>query len=162
MPYQTIGSLKLDFPEQENFSDYYRDLDLGKAIATVRYKVNDVMFTREVFTSFTDNVVIVRLTADKPSRISFFAHYSSPLAIQVKKVGNKLVLTGKGQEHEGVKGMIRMETQTAVKAEGGKVSVSDDRIEVKNATSAVLYISAATNFVNYRDVSGNESKRASV
>lgn len=162
MPYQTIGSLKLDFPEQENFSDYYRDLDLGKAVATVRYKVNDVMFTREVFTSFTDNVVIVRLTADKPSRISFFAHYSSPLAIQVKKVGSKLVLTGKGQEHEGVKGMIRMETQTAVKAEGGKVSVSDDRIEVKNATSAVLYISAATNFVNYRDVSGNESKRASV
>ena len=161
MPYQTIGSLKLDFQNQENFYDYYRDLDLKRAVATVRYKVGDVTFTREVFVSFTDNVIIVHLTADKPSKLSFVAHYTSPLNVQIRKEGKKLVLTGKGQDHEGVKGVIRMETQTEVKAEGGKLTVSNNQIEVKNATSAILYISVATNFVNYHDVSANESKRVS-
>lgn len=65
MPYQTIGSLMLDFPGHEKATDYYRDLDIERAIATTRYKVGEVTYNREVFTSFVDNVIIVRLTANK-------------------------------------------------------------------------------------------------
>ena len=62
MPYQSVGSLIIETPEHEKYSDYYRDLDLERAVATVRYKVNGVTFQREVFSSFADNVIIVRFT----------------------------------------------------------------------------------------------------
>lgn len=162
MPYQTIGSLMLHFPGHEAATEYNRDLDLSRAVATTRYKVGDVNYTREVFASFPDQVVIVRLTADKPGALTFTANYHSPLTDPiVKKAGQKLMLRAKGTAHEGVEGAIRLETQTRVVADGGKVEVNDKEINVKNATTATLYISAATNFVNYKDVSGNESKKAS-
>ena len=101
MPYQTIGSLMLHFPGHETAADYYRDLDIEKAVATVRYKVGEVTYTREVFSSFTDDVVIVRLTADRPKSLSFTASFRSPLDNEVKSWNKRLVLTAKGKEHEG-------------------------------------------------------------
>ena len=79
MPYQTIGSLKLHFDGHENYTDYYRDLDLTRAVATTRYKVNGVTYTRELFTSFADNVVIMQITSDKQGALNFTADYVSPM-----------------------------------------------------------------------------------
>lgn len=160
MPYQTIGSLIISSPGHEQVTDYYRDLDLERAVATTRYKVDGVTFQREVFTSFADNVVIVRLTADQAGKLNFVARYESPLEYKVVRKGKKLILTGNGQAHEGVEGAIRMETQTQADVEGGKMTVDNQRIVVEGATTATLYISAATNFVNYQSVKANESKRA--
>lgn len=161
MPYQTIGSLLIEMPDKGQVSDYYRDLDLERAVATTRFKVDGVTYTREVFASFPDKVIIVRFTADKPGMLNFKVKYTSPLENTVRKSGKKLVLRGKGQAHEGVPAAIEMETQSQVAAQGGKVRLTDDAISVENATSATLYIAAATNFVNYHDVSGNETKKAS-
>lgn len=160
MPYQTIGSLIISNPGHEQATDYYRDLDLERAVATTRYKVDGVTFQREVFTSFADNVVIVRLTVDQPGKLNFAASYESPLEYKVVRKGKKLILIGNGQAHEGVEGAIRMETQTQADVEGGKMTVDNQRIVVEGATTATLYISAATNFVNYQSVKANESKRA--
>lgn len=160
MPYQTIGSLMLHFPGHEAAADYYRDLDIEKAVATVRYKVGEVSYTREVFSSFTDDVVIVRLTADKPKSLSFTASFRSPLDSEVKNWNKRLVLTAKGKEHEGVPGAIRLETQVEARNEGGRIAVQGESLQVKNADAVTLYISSATNFVNYKDVSGNAHKRA--
>jgi len=160
MPYQSVGSLIIETPEHEKYSDYYRDLDLERAVATVRYKVDGVTFQREVFSSFADNVIIVRFTADQPGKLNFKIKYESPLVHQVSCKGRKLVLTGNGTEHEGVKGMIRMETQAQVKTEGGKVIVDNQHIKVEEATCATIYISIATNFANYQDVSGDEGRKA--
>nr|WP_298045606.1 glycoside hydrolase family 95 protein [uncultured Bacteroides sp.] len=160
MPYQTIGSLMLHFPGHESATDYYRDLDIEKAIATTSYRVRGVNYNREIFTSFVDNVIVVRLTADKPKALSFTVSYKSPLEHEVSKSGKRLFLKGKGADHEGVSGVVRMETQTEVKNEGGQVTVSDEEIRVEGADAVILYISAATNFVNYKDVSGNAHKRA--
>lgn len=161
MPYQTIGSLIIEAPGHEKAKNYYRDLDLERAVATTRYQVNGVNFQREVFASFPDRVIIVRFTADKPGELNFKVSYGSPLQSTVKKQGKKLVLHGKGGDHEGVKGVIEVETQSQVIAEGGKVSLTDKYISVEHATAATLYIAAATNFVNYHNVKGNESKKAS-
>ncbi len=160
MPYQTIGSLMIEMPDLGEVSDYYRDLDLERAVATTRFKADGVTYTREVFASFPDKVVIVRFTADQPNKLNFKIGYTSPLENSVKKSGKKLVLRGKGQSHEGVPGAIEVETQSQVVAQGGKVSLTDEAITVQGATSATLYIAAATNFVNYHDVSGNETKKA--
>lgn len=161
MPYQTIGSLIIEAPGHEKAKNYYRDLDLERAVATTRYQVDGVNFQREVFASFPDRVIIVRFTADKPGELNFKVSYDSPLQSTVRKQGKKLVLRGKGGDYEGVKGVIEVETQSQVIAEGGKVSLTDKYISVEHATAATLYIAAATNFVNYHNVKGNESKKAS-
>lgn len=161
MPYQTIGSLIIEAPGHEKAKNYYRDLDLERAVATTRYQVDGVNFQREVFASFPDRVIIVRFTADKPGELNFKVSYDSPLQSTVRKQGKKLVLRGKGGDHEGVKGVIEVETQSQVIAEGGKISLTDKYISVEHATAATLYIAAATNFVNYHNVKGNESKKAS-
>lgn len=161
MPYQTIGSLIIEAPGHEKAKNYYRDLDLERAVATTRYQVDGVNFQREVFASFPDRVIIVRFTTDKPGELNFKVSYDSPLQSTVRKQGKKLVLRGKGGDHEGVKGVIEVETQSQVIAEGGKISLTDKYISVEHATAATLYIAAATNFVNYHNVKGNESKKAS-
>lgn len=161
MPYQTIGSLIIEAPGHEKAKNYYRDLDLERAVATTRYQVDGVNFQREVFASFPDRVIIVRFTTDKPGELNFKVSYDSPLQSTVRKQGKKLVLRGKGGDHEGVKGVIEVETQSQVIAEGGKVSLTDKYISVEHATAATLYIAVATNFVNYYNVKGNESKKAS-
>lgn len=161
MPYQTIGSLIIEASGHEKAKNYYRDLDLERAVATTRYQVDGVNFQREVFASFPDRVIIVRFTADKPGELNFKVSYDSPLQSTVRKQGKKLVLRGKGGDHEGVKGVIEVETQSQVITEGGKVSLTDKYISVEHATAATLYIAAATNFVNYHNVKGNESKKAS-
>lgn len=161
MPYQTIGSLIIEAPGHEKAKNYYRVLNLERAVATTRYQVDGVNFQREVFASFPDRVIIVRFTTDKPGELNFKVSYDSPLQSTVRKQGKKLVLRGKGGDHEGVKGVIEVETQSQVIAEGGKVSLTDKYISVEHATAATLYIAAATNFVNYHNVKGNESKKAS-
>lgn len=160
MPYQTIGSLKLNFPGHETTTDYYRDLNIEKAIATTRYKVGNVTYTRIVFSSFTDNVIIVRLTADKPQALTFIASYQSPLSHEITTRGSRLILKAKGGDHEGVSGAIRLETQTEVKNEGGQLFVSGQEIRVTKANAVTLYISAATNFIDYKNISGNAHKKA--
>lgn len=160
MPYQTVGSLLIDFAGHESYTDFYRDLNIDKALASTHYKANGVTYTREVFTSFVDNVVIMRITADKAGALSFTAKYKSPLESKSFTKGGKLVLTGRGADHEGVPGAIRMECQTEIKAEGGSVKYEGNKATVNGATSATLYISIATNFVNYKDVSANPHKKA--
>lgn len=160
MPFQTIGSLMLEFDGHADYSGYRRELDLEKAIAFVKYKIGEVNYTRTVFTSLADNALIIRIEADKPGAVNFTTRYSTPhKEYQVKKNGKNLLLSGHGSAHEGIPGAIRFETRTQIKAEKGKVKVMDDCIEVKGADAAVIYVTAATNFVNYKDVSGNETRR---
>lgn len=162
MPYLTIGELNLHFPGHEQVSDYYRDLNIEKAIATTRYQVENINYTREVFASFTDNVIIVHITADKPNALNFTLDYTSPLEHKVGKQGDKLVLKGKGTDHETIKSKLRIENQSYVKTDDGKVTVNNQNISVKGATTATIYISAATNFTDYKTINTNESKKASV
>ena len=161
MPYLTIGSLLIDFEGHEKATHYYRDLDIERAVATTRYKLDGVTFQREVFASFPEQLILIRLTADQPGKLNFTVRYESPFEAKVSRRGNRLVLAGRGLDHESVEGRLRMETQTQVNAEGGTVVVGKEAIRVEKATAAVLYVSAATNFVNYQSVKGNERKKAS-
>lgn len=160
MPFQTIGSLMLEFDGHADYSNYRRDLDLERAVASVRYKIGEVNYTRTIFTSLVDNALIIRIEADKPGAVNFTTRYSTPYKeYEIKKNGKSLLLSGHGSAHEGIPGAIRFETRTQIKAEKGKVNVTNDCIEVKGADAAVIYVTAATNFVNYKDASANETRR---
>ncbi len=160
MPYQTIGSLLLHFPVDGKIDEYKRSLDLTRAVNTTKYQVAGVNYTREIFASFVDNVIVMRIVADKPASITFTADFKSPLDASTSHRGKTLVLRGKGKSHEGVDGVIKMETQVFAKNEGGKVSVNDSIIKVEKANAVTLYISAATNFVDYQHVNANETHKA--
>ena len=163
MPYQTVGSLKLHFPGHEKYTDYYRDLNIENAVATVSYKVGDVTYTRTLFTSLADNALIIHLEADRPHSIAFEASYSTPFeesAVIASK--NRLTLSAKASAHEEVPAAIRLESQARIKTSGGKVESDNGKLIVTEADVVTIYVSAATNFVNYQDVSANESKRVDV
>ena len=159
MRYLTLGSLFLNFPGHEHPAGYYRDLNLENATATTRYEVDGVKFTRTAFASLTDEVLVVRIQADKAKALEFSVEYGGPANAKVEVKGGKLVMSCEGAEHEGVPAALRAECHVQVKTDG-KVNKGGGVLAVKEATEATLYVSAATNFVNYRDVSANESKRA--
>lgn len=73
MAYQTVGNLKLYFRGHQNYSGYYRELDLEKAVATSSYSLNGINYTTKVFSSFPDQVIVVRISADKPGSVAFSA-----------------------------------------------------------------------------------------
>ena len=159
MRYLTLGSLFINFPNHNEAKSYYRELDIERAVSTVRYTVDGVDYTRTSFSSFIDDVIIVHLEASKPKALNFSLDYKSPLESSVEIVGKQMVVKNKGAEHEGIPAALRAECRIEVKADG-KVAGAEESLSIKDATSATIYISAATNFVNYKDVSGNESKRA--
>ena len=160
MPFQTAGSVILEFPGHKNFKNYTRELDLNRAVATTRYHVDGVEYTREAFSSFADDVFIMRITANKKGALNFEAGYYNQSEHTVFKRENALILEGKGSEHEGIEGAIRYQTHTNIKNTDGNVKVTDNKIFVNNATSVVLYISIATNFTDYKTVDTDHAMKA--
>ena len=161
MPYQTVGNLKLSFPGHEDYSGYYRELDIEKAVASTRYNLNDVNYTTKVFASYPDQVIIARITADKPGSLSFSATMDRPSKVNIFTRGNdELVLSGITSDHETVKGNVQFEAQVKIMTTGGSISANDTALNVAGADAATIYISIATNFKNYNDISGNASERA--
>lgn len=164
MPYQTVGTLHLDFEGISKYDDYYRNLDIEKAIATTRFTANGVTYVRETFTSFPDRLLVIRLTASKKRSISFTAHYTTPYTENTERrisSRNELQLNGKANDHEGIEGKVRFTALTRIENNGGTLkATSDSTLQVKNANSVVLYVSIGTNFINYKDVSGDALKTA--
>ena len=130
MRYLTMGSLFLNFPGHENPSEYYRDLNLENATATTRYAVDGVKFVRTAFASLSDDVIIVRIQADKAKALNFAVSYSSPLKSDVQVKGGKLIISCQGAEHEGIPAAMRAECQVQVKTDG-KVSKEESALAVK-------------------------------
>ena len=157
MPYQTVGSLHLDFAHLGEPTEYYRELDLHRAVTTTRFRVGEVEYRREAFCSFEDDLIIVQLTASAPHAISFDAHYTTPYTEQVTRSieQHTLRLDGKADDHEGIEGKVRFTTLTRIEAEGGSIEPqADTLLRISKADRVTLYLSIGTNFRNYRDVSG--------
>lgn len=159
MSYLTLGCLTLDFPGHENAEGYYRDLNIADAIATTSYRVDGVHFTRTTFASFTDSVIIMHIKADKSGKLNFEVGYDCPLKYELKADNGMLQITCNGKDQEGIKAALRAECRVGIKADGTVVA-SDNKLKVKDATAATVYIAAATNFIDYQDVSGNGAAKA--
>ncbi|WKL57144.1 glycoside hydrolase family 95 protein [Asticcacaulis sp. ZE23SCel15] len=154
--YQTIGELILTFGPSSNASAYRRALDLTRAVSTVTYRQNGVTYTRETFISPVDQVLVVRLTADKPGSISFQLGFETPMAAAVAVEGKQdIVLTGRNSPHNGQDGALGYENRVRVVAKGGQQTTGVDELIVSEADEVIIYSAAATNYKTYRDVSGD-------
>jgi len=156
MPYETVGDLFLDFPDSAVVENYRRDLNLDTAVARVVYNSHGVKFTREIFSSPVDQVMVVRFAADQPGQISFRAGLQTPQAATVKiSGGNELVMTGVNRSANSIGGALKFQARVRTLAQGGTISAGQDTISISNADSVTLLIAAATSYKNYQDVSGN-------
>lgn len=160
MPYQLAGNLYINFADHENISEYKRDLNIEDATASVSYLHNGVHYKREYFTSFTDNILMVRLTADRPEMITCNIALQSPLEKDKEINNGDIILSGLGSDHENQKGQVRFNVIARVKNSKGVVSADTSGIKVNNADTVVVYLSMATNFVNYHDLSADPLSRA--
>lgn len=168
--YQSLANLHLFFEKEHEFQNYTRWLDLSTGITGVEYTVNGVSYLREVFSSAVDQVIAVRLTASEPGNITFetelrgvrnsaHSNYATDYFRMDGEGENELVLTGKSADYLGIEGKLRYEARMRVDAEGGALIRKGTRIHVENANSVTILFAAATNFINYRDVSGDEKLR---
>jgi alpha-L-fucosidase 2 len=160
MPYQTVGNLKLSFPDHDNYSEYYRELDLETAVTTTTYKVGGVGYETKVFASHPDQVIVVQINADKPGALNFSATMDRPGGAEVFAENGTLKLHGKTSDFEGVEGKVKFLAITNVKTEDGEIIAENDALKIKNANSATIYISIASNFKNYQDLSIDEEAKA--
>ena len=161
MKYQPAGDLILHFPGHDRFEHYYRELNLETAVAKTSYRLDGINYTRTVFISVPDQVIVMRINADKPAGISFTASMTSPQKSAVSVEGkDEIVLSGISSEKDGVPGGVKFEALTKIKTEGGNIVANGDSVSVSKADAVTIYISIATNFVNYKDISANESKRS--
>ena len=157
MPYQTFGSVYISFPGHQDYSNYYRDLNINDAVAKVQYDVDGVRYTREVLTAFKDQVVAVKLSASEPGAITCNLFMNSPFDKTVTTTKNTEVsLSGTTSTWEDQKGRVKFMGRMQARNDGGKLTVNNGIISIKNANSATIYISIATNFKNYQDLTEDQ------
>jgi alpha-L-fucosidase 2 len=157
MAFQPCGDLRLEFPGHEDATDYRRWLDLDSALAVTEYNSGGTLFRRELFASFPDQVIALRVTANQPGRLNSIlrldsAHRSARTTVVD---GNTLVLTGTVQTNGA-----RFECRALVTVEGGTLQPDGDVLRVTNANALWVRLIAASNFKNYRDISANPTSRA--
>jgi alpha-L-fucosidase 2 len=152
--YQTLGDLHLEFDlDQGPVADYRRWLDLDTAVASVTFKVGEATFTREVFSSPVDQVILVRLACDKPGCVTVSAKLSRPAHAKTEFAApDRLVMRGTS---DGKEGDLEFEAQLKVIAIGGTISGGDDTLRIEKADEVLLLLAADTNHVldwskNYR------------
>jgi alpha-L-fucosidase 2 len=161
--FQPVGDLELTFEGHESFTNYHRELDIERAVAKTSYRVDGVTYTREVLASFPDRVAVVRLTTSKRGSLTFSLAFSTPQSNAIIKTTkqNDISIAGTTSDHEGIEGKVRFKGLARVKPEGGTLSSTDSTLMVKGANAVTIYVSIATNFNSYNDISGDENKAAS-
>ncbi len=175
--YQPLGDIILKQQLNGEVSNYYRDLNISNATATTRFTVNGVEYTREMFSSAPDQVIIIRLKASQPKALSFSVGVNHELKFsRMITSDNELVLKGKARitndERRNPKPFIYedslhqdgMRFQFRIKAvtKDGVVSHTDSILTISNATEVLLYVSAATSyngFDKYPDKDGKDEEK---
>jgi alpha-L-fucosidase 2 len=172
MKYQSLGNLVLRLPKGGAASDYRHELDLDQAVDRVTYAQDGVRYVREVFATAVDNVIAVRIAADRPGSVSLavelrgerndaHSNYATDYFRMDVDGPDGLRVAGKSADYLGVAGAIRYRARLKAVPEGGRVEAGEGCLTVSGSDTITFYIAAATNFVNYKDVSADPDARVS-
>lgn len=174
--YQPLGDLILEFDYSQGFdlgsrrhwgmtskvefSDYRRSLDLDNALITVSYKVHGVSYTRTLFASAVDQVIVVKISADTPGKITFNAHFERERWLDNTQAfdNSGLFMTGTC----GGKGAVSFCAGVSAVCQGGHISTLGDTLIIEKADSVLLAIAGNTSFrwKRYRDTCKKQLKQA--
>lgn len=138
--YQNFGNICLDFGEQENVTAYKRALDIEEAIASVTYQKEEVTYKREYLSSFPDDVIAIRLSADKKGKINFSLSLEGVLPNEQNEV--------KGQDihFSGKLNLLSYAARLHVQNEGGTLTVQSGKIRVQDANTVTILLGMGTNY----------------
>ena len=157
--FQTLGDLWLDFENKGNYTDYSRELDLSTATARVSYTQDGIKFNREIFVSYPDQVMVVRLSADKKKSYSFTCRMSRPERFTTYTENGQLIMAGALSDGKGGDGLKYMARLKAI-AVNGDVTYTDSSIKISNADEVVLLLSASTDYkLEYPHYKGRDYKK---
>ena len=157
MKYLTLGSLKLTHTgiTASKAKNYCRELDLTTALSTVTFDHDGHHYRRTTFASIPDSIIVMRIEADTLS--SFTLKHSCTFSTSYSKTADCAIATISGVEHEGIASKVKAALRYQVESDGEVTYGSSGSVTVKNYTVATVYISAATNFVSYKNVTGKQS-----
>ena len=159
MRYLPVGSMKLNFLRQGGATSVYRrTLDLTSGTVQTVYRIDDVVYERTCFASQADNAIILHMKASQTGVLSFTIDFDSPLKATKNVNSHQLSAIVEGVEQEGVPAGLQAECRISLTTDG-EIMDNAENMRVSNATTATIYITAATNFVNYHDVSGNPTRK---
>jgi alpha-L-fucosidase 2 len=144
MRFLPMANLHITMKNQGKAEQFVRDLDLKRAIATTSFVMDGVRYTRTIFASLADGVIVCHIKASRKGALNIDVTLDSPFEHQTQKTPSGVMLKVKGQDQEGIKAALAAECVADVRTDG---------------TEATIIVSAATNFVNYHDVSGNAAQR---
>lgn len=165
--YLPLGSMDIEFNGLSGgeVEDYQRRLDLDGALATVTFRDQGIHHRREIFASYPDQVLVMRISADKPGNISLLAKLTSQLPHSISLApSNELILIGQAPEHIEPNYVLDVDTPIVYGnpeesigfcarlhacVEGGSVSYDSDQLHIKKADSVVLMLSLATSYQGF-------------
>ena len=152
--YQSLGDLRLIFDHEGDINHYRRELDLDAAIVRVTYRVDGVRYTREVFASHPDQVIVVRLSVDRPGALTFSTWIDRQQAARTEIVGNdRLDLVGRLSGRDG----LAFLASVRILREGGTQETFPERIHVEGANAATIVVAAGTSFKSGSTASPTEA-----
>ena len=161
MPYQIFGDLFVTFTDGvTDVQDYRRVLDLATAVATTTYVSNGISYRREYLVSEPDQLLVIRVNADKPGSISYRARFGSPQHSTVKATGTDVIIEGVAGSSKGLEGAVRFSGIARHLVQGGTATGDGSDLVVTHADSVTIQVSLATSYENYLDISADASARA--
>jgi len=156
--YMPMADLFLEINDSLNVKNYRRELDLYRGVVIITYSQNGINFKREIFSSYPDQVIVIRLTADKPHALNLSATLGSQVKFMTKADNDQVVIDGQAPSHAephyqgkhaptyDERGGMRFEGRLLIKHEGGQQTIENSKIVLKGSSSLTLLFSAATSF----------------
>ena len=160
MKYLTLGSLKMTHAgiSTTKVTNYMRELDLQTALSRVSFEQDGHHYQRTAFASMPDSVIIIRLEADTLSTVTL--KHSAPYSTAYSKSADGIMATIQGVAHEGIAAKLKAALRYYVESDGEVTYQSGGTVKVSNYTTATIFISAATNYVNYKNVTGKQGPKS--
>src|SRR5208337_134806 len=138
--YQFLGDLLVNLPGQENATDYWRDLDLGQALAHVSYAVKGVKYRREYFCSHPAGVMALKFSADKPGSYTGSLELKDSHAALTVVAGNEMAFAG------ALNNGLKYECRMLLLPDGGSVATNGSAVELKKCNGFTLLLTAGTDY----------------
>ena len=167
-PYQPLADLLMDFPGHERVTEYSRELALDSALARVRYRVGDVLYTREIFSSAVDQVIVIRLTASRPGRVTFSATLKREQDAETQilgpgRAGIEGAAIARGVRHADERKVgVRFYGSLMIVPEGGQMRYDVNEISLEGSNAATVFFAAATDYRSRDPLEASEGYLARV
>lgn len=146
--YQTLGNLEMAFTlPQGEVSGYRRWLDIENAVAGVSFNIGDVEYQREYFSSHADSVIVIRLTSNDKIGLNFTLGLNRSHSAKTTVKGSSVLIMKGNTDYKDKKGNCDYEVQVKIVTKNGTVQSENNRLTVKNANEAYIYIVCGTSYV---------------